>query len=255
MVQAILRINLRMQLIYMDGATMLENVKLVTPGHLVVATEGDIPPYSSKGSHGKLDGLEVRLMGEVAKRLNLVYQPLIVSWSEIISGLNSDLFDVSSAPMDITLERLDQLDFSNPWVDSGAQLVALTENQYTDEELKVMGCSMLQNSTWEKMAKDHFNSLMPCETNVLALDALVNKKVGCMLTDLLAAEHFITTLKLPLRKVGGPLNRSLKGWAVKKNNHALLLALNSTFQSIIEDGTYQKISQELVGYSILPTNL
>ena len=49
------------------------DLELLQPGKLQVATEGTYPPFSMRSPDGQLDGLEIRVMKEVAKRLGLEY--------------------------------------------------------------------------------------------------------------------------------------------------------------------------------------
>src|SRR4051812_48055602 len=78
------------------------DLELLTPGVLTVATEGTYPPFSMKPDNGELDGLEIRVMKEVAKRIGVEYKPVLTKWDSILVGLMSDQYDVISAAMDIT---------------------------------------------------------------------------------------------------------------------------------------------------------
>ena len=46
-------------------------LELLEPGKLQVATEGTFAPFSMRAPDGSLDGLEIRVMKEVAKRLEI----------------------------------------------------------------------------------------------------------------------------------------------------------------------------------------
>ena len=232
---------------------MFNNITLVNSGKLTVATEGDIAPYCIKDPQGHLVGIEVSVMKEVAQLLGLIYTPVVTPWTEIVSGLDEGRFDVSTAPMDITPERTTQVDLSNGWAQSGAQLIALKDSSLTDEQLSSLGCGMLGNSSWEKLAhQNKFAVIKPMATNELAMEALMNKQIGFMITDLLSADYFINKLNLPFRKVGMPLNVCQKGWAVKKGNQALLDALNATLASIVANGTYERVTTSLIGLNPYP---
>lgn len=53
--------------VHVTGATA-DELELVTPGQLSAATEGTYPPFSMQNEQGELDGIDVRLMREIAKR-------------------------------------------------------------------------------------------------------------------------------------------------------------------------------------------
>jgi polar amino acid transport system substrate-binding protein len=48
-----------------------QELELVEPGKLMVATEGTYAPFSMTAPDGTLDGLEIRVGKEIAKRLGL----------------------------------------------------------------------------------------------------------------------------------------------------------------------------------------
>ena len=99
------------------------DLELLVPGELSAATEGTFPPFNMQGPDGKLDGLEMRVMGEIAKRLGLTYKPVITKWEAILIGLKADQYDTSSDAMDITPERQKEVVFVDGWLELGGRLV------------------------------------------------------------------------------------------------------------------------------------
>ena len=94
-------------------------LELIKPGKLLVATEGTFAPFSMRSANGQLDGLEIRVMKEVARRLGLEYTPVLIKWDALLVGLAANQFDVISAAMDITPARQEQILFSDGWLESG----------------------------------------------------------------------------------------------------------------------------------------
>ena len=99
------------------------DLELLQPGKLQVATEGTYPPFSMRSPDGQLDGLEIRVMKEVARRLGLEYTPVLIKWDSLLVGLMADQYDVISAAMDITPERQKQVLFADGWLESGGRIV------------------------------------------------------------------------------------------------------------------------------------
>lgn len=64
-----------------------QQLELLRPGELSAATEGTFPPFSMTDPRGQLEGLEIRVMREVAKRLNLSYKPVVLKWESMLVGL------------------------------------------------------------------------------------------------------------------------------------------------------------------------
>jgi polar amino acid transport system substrate-binding protein len=99
------------------------SLELIESGKLHVATSGKYPPYSFLNEAGKLDGLEIKLMEEVCRRLGLEYIPMLVAWESLIPGLLTGKYDISTLAMDITPEREKQATFIQPWIESKGVLV------------------------------------------------------------------------------------------------------------------------------------
>lgn len=131
------------------------DLELLQPGKLLVATEGTYAPFSMRSPDGKLDGLEIRVMKEVAKRLNLEYTPVLIKWDSLLVGLQADQFDVISAAMDITEARQKQVTFSNGWLESGGRVVTAKNSPIKSAaDLKGKTVGALVSSTWTKIAEE-----------------------------------------------------------------------------------------------------
>ena len=148
--------------------------ELADPGVLVAATEGDFPPFSfvlpdTSSSDllpkQKVVGIEISAAAEVCRRLKIEYQPVVVSWRDILRGLGNELdvgnsnreepnsaegeatdqminvpvpchFDISTASMDITPERQERFLFTRPYY-CGAAVVCLLRRYQTLTDAQV----------------------------------------------------------------------------------------------------------------------
>jgi len=109
-----------------------EELELLVPGELSVATEGTYPPFSMVDEKGKLYGLEIGVMKEICKRIGLKYEPVIMKWDSLLVALFADKYDVISAGMDITPERQKKVTFSDGWLESGGRLVVRDNSDIKD---------------------------------------------------------------------------------------------------------------------------
>jgi polar amino acid transport system substrate-binding protein len=231
------------------------DLELIVPGELSAATEGTFPPFSMQGADGKLDGLEIRVMGEIARRLGLKYKPVITKWESILVGLKADQHDISSAAMDITEERQKQVVFVDGWLESGGRLVVKRESSVkTNADIKGKSVGVLVASTWEKLATDLGAMVKTYKSETDAVQDLVNGNVDGVITDSIAAAYMINAAKLPLRMTDEYLSHVQKGFPVKQGKPNLVKAINKALADMIADGTYAKLTSELVGYSPAPAN-
>ena len=61
-------------------------LELIEPGKLIVATDSTFAPFSMRTPSGELDGLEVRVMREVCRRLGLEYSPVNIKFDALLVG-------------------------------------------------------------------------------------------------------------------------------------------------------------------------
>ena len=64
----------------------------------------------------------------------------------------------------------------------------------------------------------------------------------------------INASKLPLRMTDDYLSHVQKGFPVKQGKPNLVKAINKALADMIADGTYAKLTSDLVGYSPAPAN-
>ena len=136
------------------NSSRADELELLVPGELSAATEGTYPPFSMQNDEGQLDGIDVRLMREVARRLGLEYKPILLKFDSLLIGLEANQFDVIGSPLDITEERKQRVTFSDGWIESGARLIVPNESPVTapaDIAGKTIG--VLAASTWGDLAK------------------------------------------------------------------------------------------------------
>ena len=233
-----------------------ETLELVVPGELSVATEASCPPYSMSDGKGGLDGLEIRLFTEIAKRLNLTYKPVVVKWDAILMGLQSGRYDVVSTPVDITSERQKRILFADSWLVSGGRLLTLKDSPLSKpSDVKGRTVGVLVASTWEDLAKQQgagaiktYKSTMECVQGVISGD------VEAMIVDGLEAAYAAKKAPVPMKVSEGAFNEIHKGFALRFDQPKLTKALNQIMEDLKKDGTYARIVEEFVGFDPRPKN-
>lgn len=229
------------------------DLELLQPGKLMVATEGTYAPFSMRSPDGKLDGLEIRVMTEVAKRLNLEYTPVLIKWDSLLVGLQADQFDVISAAMDITEARQKQVTFSNGWLESGGRVVTAKESAIKSAaDLKGKPVGALVSSNWTKIAEEKGGTVKGYKAESDAMQDLVNGNVDAVITDSIAAAYAIKSGGLPLTMTDEYVSHVQKGFAFKMGKPQLVEAVNKALADMVADGTYAKLTTDLVGFDPTP---
>lgn len=230
-----------------------QELELIQPGKLLIATEGTYPPFSMRSPDGQLDGLEIRVGKEIAKRLNLEYTPVIIKWEALLVGLAADQYDFASDAMDITAERQKQVTFADGWLESGGRVVIHKDSPIKSAaDLKGKTVGVLVASTWAKLAEEHGATVKSYKAESDAMQDLVNGQVDAVITDSIAAAYAIEQSKLPLTMTPDYLSHVQKGFPFKKGKPNLVKAVNKALADMIADGTYAKLTVPLVGYEPAP---
>lgn len=235
------------------GPASAADLELLKPGTLLIATEGTYPPFSMRAPDGQLDGLEIRVGKEIAKRLGLQYEPVIIKWEALLVGLAADQYDFASDAMDITTERQKQVTFADGWLESGGRVVTKVGSPIkTPADIKGKAVGVLVSSTWLKLAEERGATPKSYKSESDALQDLVNGNIDAVITDSIAAAYAIEASKLPLVLVDEYLSHIQKGFPFKKGKPNLVKAVNKALADMIADGTYAKLTTPLIGYSPAP---
>ncbi|WP_025245095.1 transporter substrate-binding domain-containing protein [Candidatus Sodalis pierantonius] len=231
-----------------DGA-----LELKQPGKLSVATEGTDPPFSMRSADGKLDGLEIRVMKEVAKRLHLEYVPVITKWDSVLVGLQANQFDMSSAAMDITPARQKAILFSDGWIKSGGRIIIPQDSSITSsQDLKGKRIGAQVSSTYAQLAVDHGATLKNYIDVTAAVQDLANGNIDGVINDFIGNAYLIKDMHLPLRQTPDYVSRIQKGFAFTKSKPHLAAAVNKALAEMVADGTYAKLVTPIIGYDPYP---
>ena len=235
-------------------AVSADELELVVPGQLSAATEGTYPPFSMQNDQGELDGIDVRLVREIARRLGLEYKPVLLKFDSLLIGLEANQFDMIGSPLDITPERRQKVSFSDGWIESGARLI-VPEGSPVQQPDDIAGktIGVLAASTWADMAAPlNPGELKTYKSETDAFQDLVNGNLDAIVTDGISASFNIKQSHLPLRLVETPLSNLQKAWAIKKGKPNLVKAVNKAIADMIADGTYTKLTADFVGFNAAP---
>ncbi|OLO42185.1 ABC transporter substrate-binding protein [Alkalihalophilus pseudofirmus] len=227
-------------------------VKLVNDGQLSFAMSGLYPPLNFT-KDGELTGFDVEIGKEISKRIGLEPNPVTNPWETIIQGLRANHYDAIIGSMTATEERMEQVDFTNPYYISGAQVfvnVGEEEIQSTDDLVgKTIG--VIQSSTWRDMAEEISDKIKGYPSDVNALQDLAVGRIDAVITDKIVGLSAMNERGLDIKPVGDLLNEDLIAVAVNKGNEELINQINEAIASMIEDGTYEEISMKWFDENIM----
>jgi polar amino acid transport system substrate-binding protein len=243
-------------------ATVVLGATAVTAKEVKIGIAAEpYPPFAALDSSGNWVGWEVDIIHAVceAAKLDCVITP--VAWDGIIPSLTGNKIDAIMASMSITEERMKTIDFSDPYYNTPAVIVAdkSMDIEPTPESLagKIIG---VQASTIHQVyANEHFKDaaeIRVYQTQDEANQDLVAGRIDATQADSIAMADFVSSDAGACCEIKGAVENDEAilgkgvGAGVRKGDDALREKLNEGIAAILADGTHAEITSRYFKSSI-----
>lgn len=114
-----------------DAATPASSERVIR-----IATEGAYPPFNDLAADGKLVGFDVDVMNALCEQMKARCEIVAQDWDGIIPGLLVNKYDAIIAGMSITPERLEQVDFTEPYFANTIVWLSKTDGSFDPQNIK-----------------------------------------------------------------------------------------------------------------------
>lgn len=219
----------------------------VEAGKLHMSTNAAFPPYEMVKDDGTFEGIDVEVAGAIAEKLGLELVVDDMGFDAALLAAQNGQSDIVMAGVSVTPDRQEVMDFSDSYA-TGIQVVIVKEgSDVTMDNLgeKMIGCQKattgyLYASDTPENGGYGENHVIAYETGALAVEALKNGQVDCVIIDnepakaYVAANEGLTILETPWVEEDYAIG-------MKKGNTALLEAVNAAMTELKADGTFQAI--------------
>ncbi|PIC80915.1 ABC transporter substrate-binding protein [Sporosarcina sp. P18a] len=233
-----------------------QSYKLVNEGKFTFAASGVYKPFSFEDD-GKLTGFDIEIGNALAEKMGLEANPVTNPFETILQGLVGNKFDAIIGSMAYTKERAKQADFTEPYYYSGGMIfVAKNNDEITSpEDLDGKKIGVVAQSTYEEPAKELSDNIQYYSSDVVALkDLTVKGRLDAVITaDIVGYEAIDNGFEV--KEVDKPMWVEQPSIAVNKENPELTKALDQALQEMIDDGTYEEISDKWFGRNLLDIDL
>lgn len=240
-----------------DKLAALVPPAIASAGVLKVGSNIQNPPNNFYDQDGKTPlGSEVDLIKAIAAKLGLKAEHSDMAFSSLITSLETGRVDVTMAAMNDTAERQQKIDFVD-YFTSGITIMVQKGNPQgvkSVDDLCGKGIAVNLGSSQEQFGKEQSQKCVAAgkpEVTLSVTDSdtgnqnqLRTGRVAAILNDLPTAVYVAKTAGdgqyfevVPL----APINGGPYGIGVNKQNAKLSEAIKGALQSLIDDGTYDKI--------------
>ncbi|TWT06909.1 amino acid ABC transporter substrate-binding protein [Planococcus sp. CPCC 101016] len=228
--------------------------KVQEEGTLVIGTEGTYPPFTFHDASGELTGFDVEIAREVAERLGVEAEFLETQWDAMFAGLDAGRFDMVANQVGINPERQESYEFSDPYITSTAVLVVAEDNteiqSFEDLEGKLSAQSLTSN--YAETATSFGAELEGVEGFNQAIELLNSGRVDATVNDNLTVLDFLNQRPdANVKVVDESEDAAQSGLLFRQDSGAIVDEVNQALADMIEDGTYDEISEKWFGENVL----
>jgi len=216
---------------------------------LIVGTEPTFPPFEMTDDSGQIIGFDIDLIKAVAQAEGLKVEVQNLGFDGLIPALMSGHIDIIASGMTITDERRKQVDFSDPYVNSGLAIAISSDNKTIKsvDDLKSKKVAVQLGSTGSQKAEEMKASGMLAEvvtfnTVDLAIMELLNGGVAAVINDIPATKAYMTQQPGKIVMLPKPLSSESYGFALRQKRPELLKKINEGLEKVKADGTYDKLA-------------
>ena len=244
---------------------------------IVVSTDANYAPQSFLNDKGELEGFDVSVAKEVAKRLGVNVKFITPDWDLITAGKWGKRWDISIGSMTPTEERKNALLFTLPYYSSPAQFAIHKDNTtiktLSDLAGKRIGIAgettnerYLQKDLSIEDVKIVYQDWKPGKLQTYPTDANHIEDLslgdGARLDAIFSSKQTIAEAirsgcgeGCPLKMLGEPPYYEPLSFALDKsraNSQTLVDKLNEIIQSMNDDGTLVNLSEKFYGTNLIP---
>ncbi|MBR0596781.1 amino acid ABC transporter substrate-binding protein [Sinanaerobacter chloroacetimidivorans] len=227
-------------------------------GTLIIGCDDAFPPMGFIGDDGEIIGFDIDLGKMVAEKLGVeaVIQP--IDWSAKEMELNSGNIDVIWNGYTITAERIEQVEFTKPYLNNQQVLVVAADSPYqtkADLEGKIVGAQVESAGLDALKADEAFSSAladMPEYDDYLyALMDLGTSRLDAVAVDKILIGYTMQQTPGKYRVLDEGLADEYYGIGCAKGSVALREAIDKALDELWEDGSIEALSTKWFGENIV----
>jgi polar amino acid transport system substrate-binding protein len=223
--------------------------KTLHSGVLTVGSCLDYSPFEfTDPKSGELTGFDVEMIDAIAARIGLKVTWIKANFNTIFTALAANKFDSVAAASTITPDRLQTVDFTDPYFDSDQSLTVNTDKtpsiKNTDDLKKGDVVGVQKGTTGHDWAVDHLQpNGVVIKSYINAPDAFTDLEAGQIVGVVNDQGSSIAeAAKRPGEKVVQLIvTVEHYGFAVSKDNPELLAAMNLALKDVMSSGEYKTI--------------
>ena len=229
--------------------------KVEAAGELVLGLDDSFPPMGFRDENNEIVGFDIDLAEAVCEYLGITLTKKPIDWLTMSMSLNTGEIDVAWNGTSITPDRLEEIDFTEPYMNSTPIIVA---DLAAKEDLAGMtvgiqsGSSALESVKLETEVVESFAELREYSTYVEAMADLEIGRLDAVIIDSVAFYgDFQPNSPDTYKVLEGEFTPEQYAVGVKKGANALTEKLNEALQAVKDSGKATEISMKWFGEDLV----
>ena len=224
-------------------------------GEMIVAMEGTWAPWTYHDEKGKLTGFDVEVAELIAQKLGVKAVFAEGEWSGLFAGLDSGRYDAVVNGVEITDERSEKYDFSDPYGFIRTALIVRSDNSSIASfaDLKGKKTANSISSTYMMLAESCGAETAGVETLDQTMDLVIAGRVDATLNaDVSYADYKRVHPDAPLKVAALTENASSIAIPVRKgaSTENFRAAVNKAIAELRAEGKLAGLSRKYFGCDI-----
>lgn len=220
-------------------------------GKIKMVTNAEFPPFEYFEGEN-IVGVDIDIAKEIAKDLGKELEVEHIDFSSVVPSVQTGKADFAAAGITITPERLEEVDFSIPYVESIQHVIYLKGQEISSlEELKGKKIGVQLGTTGDISISDNINledgelynsgaEVVQYKSPLEAAQDLIAGRIDAVVIDKLPAEEIVKNNSDKIEsKILGDISEAY-GIAVEKGNEELLASINKTLERLISEGKIEE---------------
>ena len=219
---------------------------------LMIGTAFDFAPFEFQDEYSnEYQGFDMDLIRAIANQMGCNISIVDMEFDNLIFGIQNEDIDLAIAAITINDERAEKVNFSDPYFETGLQIVLPAKDYWTKgiKDLEGKKIAVLTGSMGATQAQKIRNSKVKVFNDIDdCFVELKNVNVDAVINDRAVNGYFIASHpEFKFKTLPNLITNDKYGIIVAQNNSTLLADVNRALKALRDSGEYDKIYSKWFG--------
>lgn len=238
-----------------DTAAADQLAQIKERGTITIAMEGTWAPWTYHDENDNLVGYDVEVGTLIAEKLGVEPEFVEGEWDGLLAGLDAGRYDIMVNGVDITEERAEKYDFSEPYAYNRTAVITKGDNDTinTLEDLNGKKTANTISSTYAEVAEKYGATVTGVDDLEQTFELLLSGRIDATLNAEVTFNDYrkahpdapikVATLDPDATQVAIPMRKGAE-------TASLLEAVNQALKELSESGELTRLSEKYFGMDI-----